>query len=111
MENENKYEVPLKDLVHYIARKWRGILVCAFVVAILFGAARLVRGVMTFGIQKETFQKMVDIYESEYETYLESMDNASAEAEELRTIIEECEEYNDNSVLMYHFTKIKLKLF
>lgn len=101
MESNSGYgqEIDLKDLIFVILRKWRIVLVTAFVLAVVLGGGK---AFMTYRAMQDvaTQTEAKDTYERELDSYTTAKDTGEREIENINNDIQTQQTYMDESVLM-----------
>ena len=95
---DDEIEINLLDLLHYILRRWRSVLVCAVLLCVLLGGFKVVKGIGTLG--SADLKENQENYESQLEGYTTSKEHLENQIQELTRFIQNKEEYYDHSVLM-----------
>ncbi len=95
---DDEIEINLLDLLHYILRRWRSVLVCAVLLCVLLGGFKVVKGIGTLG--SADLKENQENYESQLEGYTTSKEHLENQIQELTRFIQNKEDYYDHSVLM-----------
>lgn len=100
MDNQSyEQEIDLKDLMFAVFHKWRGIILTAVILGILFGGYKLAVG-LTNREDAETVKKAQEDYNESLEIYETTQRLYQLDIESLGVQIQSQEEYLFNSVLM-----------
>lgn len=95
---DDEIEINLLDLLHYILRRWRSVLVCAVLLCVLLGGFKVVKGIGTLG--SADLKENQENYESQLEGYTTSKEHLENQIQELTRFIQDKEDYYDHSMLM-----------
>lgn len=95
---DDESEISLLDLLYYILRRWRSILLFAVLFCVLLGGFKLVKGIRTLG--SADLKEEQKNYESQLEGYTISKEHLENQINELTDAIQDKEDYYDHSVLM-----------
>lgn len=95
---DDEIEINLLDLLHYILRRWRSVLVCAVLFCVLLGGFKVVKGIGTLG--SADLKEDQKNYESQLEGYTISKEHLENQIQALTQSIQNKEDYYDHSVLM-----------
>lgn len=95
---DDEIEINLLDLLHYILRRWRSVLVCAVLFCVLLGGFKVVKGMSTLG--SADLKESQENYESQLEGYTISKEHLENQIQALTQSIQNKEDYYDHSVLM-----------
>ena len=95
---DDEIEINLLDLLHYILRRWRSVLVCAVLLCVLLGGFKVVKGISTLG--STDLKEDQKTYESQLEGYTLSKEQFENQIKELTQSIQNKADYYEHSVLM-----------
>lgn len=95
---EDESEISLHDLLYYILRQWRKLLVCAICFCALLGGFKLVKGFSE--LKSGDILDNQEAYESELEEYTINKTRLQDQIRVLTQSIQKKGEYHDQSVLM-----------
>lgn len=95
---DDEIEINLLDLLHYILRRWRSVLVCAVLLCVLLGGFKVVKGIGTLG--SADLKENQENYESQLEGYTISKEHLENQIQALTQSIQNKEDYYDRSMLM-----------
>lgn len=95
---DDEIEINLLDLLYYILRRWRSVLVCAALLCVLLGGFKVVEGIGTLG--SADLKEDQKNYESQLEGYTISKEHLENQIQALTQSIQNKEDYYDRSVLM-----------
>ena len=95
---DDEIEINLLDLLHYILRRWRSVLVCAVLLCVLLGGFKVVKGIGKLG--SADLKEDQKNYESQLEGYTISKEHLENQIQALTQSIQNKEDYYDHSVLM-----------
>lgn len=95
---EDESEISLRDLLYYILRRWRKLLVCAICFCALLGGFKLVKGFS--GLKSGDISENQEAYESELEEYTINEKRLQDQIKVLTQSIQKKGEYHAQSVLM-----------
>lgn len=95
---EDEGEISLRDMLYYILRQWRKILVCAICFCALLGGFTLVKGFNE--LKSGDLSENQEAYESELEEYTINKKRLQDQIKVLTKSIQDKGEYYDQSVLM-----------
>lgn len=95
---DDEIEINLLDLLYYILRRWRSVLVCAVLLCVLLGGFKVVKGIGTLG--SADLKEDQKNYESQLEGYTISKEHLENQIQALTQSIQNKEDYYDHSVLM-----------
>lgn len=95
---DDEIEINLLDLLHYILRRWRSVLVCAVLLCVLLGGFKVVKGIGTLG--SADLEENQENYESQLEGYTTSKEHLENQIKALTQSIQNKEDYYDRSMLM-----------
>lgn len=95
---DDEIEINLLDLLHYILRRWRSVLVCAVLLCVLLSGFKVVKGIGTLG--SADLKEDQKNYESQLEGYTISKEHLENQIKALTQSIQNKEDYYDHSVLM-----------
>ncbi len=95
---DDEIEINLLDLLHYILRRWRSVLVCAVLLCVLLGGFKVVKGISTLG--STDLKEDQKTYESQMEGYTLSKEQLENQIKELTQSIQNKADYYKHSVLM-----------
>lgn len=95
---DDEIEINLLDLLHYILRRWRSVLVCAVLLCVLLGGFKVVKGIGTLG--SADLKENQENYESQLEGYTTSKEHLENQIKALTQSIQNKEDYYDRSMLM-----------
>ena len=95
--NTDEQEIDLKDLMFAVFHKWRPLILVAVICGLLLGG---IKGIMTYKKQSDPkVRKEADLtYSADLELYEKNKDTYTREIENLRTDIENQQEYLDHSI-------------
>ena len=95
--NTDEQEIDLKDLMFAVFHKWRPLILVAVICGLLLGG---IKGIMTYKKQSDPkVRKEADLtYSADLELYKKNKDTYTREIENLRTDIENQQEYLDYSI-------------
>lgn len=98
MEQTNEQEIDLKDLLFFVLRKWRTLLLCALILAFLVGGFKLGKGLLQQ--QNENYIASVEKqYALDKKDYEQKKDTYDSSIKNLTDDIQYSEEYQTNSIL------------
>lgn len=95
---EDESEISLHDLLYYILRQWRKLLVCAICFCALLGGFKLVKGFSE--LKSGDTSENQEAYESELEEYTINKKRLQDQIKVLTQSIQKKGEYHDQSILM-----------
>lgn len=95
---EDENEISIFDLLYYILRRWRSILIFAVLFCTLLGGFKLVKGISTLGSADSKEEQKN--YESQLKGYTISKEQLENQIKMLTQSIQDKEDYYDHSVLM-----------
>jgi len=96
MNNTYEQEIDLKDLIFYIVKRWRQILLIAVILAVVLGGYKLCRGVLN---DKQYVDDLQKTYDSDFKSYHLTKDGYERKINTLVQNIDYEENYEKNSVL------------
>jgi len=98
MEQSNEQEIDLKELLFFVLRKWRMVLLSALILAVLVGGYKLGKGLL-----KQENENYIASSQKKYETdkkdYEQKKDTYEISIKNLTDDIHYAEEYRANSIL------------
>ena len=97
--NAYEQEIDLKDLMFTVLRRWRSIILIAFVLAILFGGYKCGKELMNQG-NEEFVTDLKEQYENDLEKYEQSKKGYERDINNLTASITYQEKYKENSILL-----------
>lgn len=95
---EDENEISIFDLLYYILRRWRSILISAVLFCTLLGGFKLVKGISTLGSADSKEEQKN--YESQLKGYTISKEQLGNQIKMLTQSVQDKEDYYDHSVLM-----------
>lgn len=95
---EDEGEISLRDMLYYILRQWRKLLMCAICFCALLGGFKLVKGFSE--LKSGDTSENQEAYESELEEYTINKKRLQDQIKVLTQSIQDKGEYYDQSVLM-----------
>lgn len=98
MEQSYEREIDLKDLLFFVLRKWRIVLLTALILAVLTGGYKLGKGLL----EQQNGDHIASIekqFESDKKDYLQNKDTYESSIKNLTANIQYEEEYQENSIL------------
>lgn len=98
MNNTYEQEIDLKDLIFYIVKRWRPILLIAVILAALMGGYKLCKGVLK-SQDKQYMADLQETYDSDLKNYHVAKDEYERKIDTLAQNIDYEEAYEKNSVL------------
>ena len=87
---DDEIEINLLDLLHYILRRWRSVLVCAVLLCVLLGGFKVVKGIGTLG--SADLNENQENYESQLEGYTTSKEHLENQIKALTQSIQNKED-------------------
>lgn len=98
MNNTYEQEIDMKDLMFYILKRWRPILLIAVILAVLMGGYKLCKGVLK-SQDKQYMDNLQKTYNSDLKNYHMTKDGYERKIDTLAQNIDYEEDYEKNSVL------------
>lgn len=98
MNNKDEYEIDLIDLMFYILKKWRPVLIIAVILAILMGGYKICRGVIKYQ-DKQYLADLQETYDTDLKNYHVTKEGYEKSINSLTQNIAYEEDYEKNSVL------------